>query len=99
MVVSGAPCRSGGADAPETNQGTATKAARDEAARASKNGRRIEPNYTWGLGAGDWELGAGYWARFFGVATLEGCDSALRNGIAGLKPCATEISAISRVAL
>ena len=85
MVVSGAPCRSDGADAPATNQGTATKAARNEAERASKNGRRTEPNYTWGLGVGDWELGAGNGARFFGGVTLEGCDSVSRNRIAGLK--------------
>ena len=88
VVVPDTPCRSDGADAPATNknkEGTATKTARDEAARASKNGRRIEPNYTWGLGGGDWELGFGNWARLFGGATLEGCDSASRNGIAGLK--------------
>ena len=98
-VVSDAPCRSDGADAPATNQGTATKAARNEAARASKNGRRTTPNYTWGLGIGDWERGAGNWARLFGRATLEGCDSASRKEIAGLKPYATETRGIPRAAL
>ena len=70
VVVSDAPCRSNGAGAPATNQGTATKAVRDEAARTSKNGRCTEPNYTWGLGVGDWELGVGNLARLFGGALL-----------------------------
>lgn len=50
VVVSDAPCRSDGADAPATNQGRATKAVRDEVARASRNGRRIEPELYLGAG-------------------------------------------------